>query len=301
MLGPVLMGALICALWVDHLLDHAAMPGWFATIWSVLTGADAPATMPPGLALLALGLVICPMAAREFAAICRAGHVEVRDWWLAFAAVSGLLMFAIVPVQAPAVSSASIVATGATIVLVGSILLHTRHKQTHGATAAAGAALFSFIYLGLMFGFVLALRREQSAWVVLGVLMVTKSCDIGAFFTGKAIGKHKLIPWLSPGKTWEGLVGGVVTAALTAVGLVALARATGLQSGVIELAWWQAAGAGVAFAVTGQAGDLFASVLKRDAGLKDSGRSLPGFGGVLDVVDSVLLVAPVAYWAIGRL
>ncbi|MHC4589988.1 MAG: phosphatidate cytidylyltransferase, partial [Planctomycetota bacterium] len=114
----------------------------------------------------------------------------------------------------------------------------------------------------------LALRRSHSAWIVVGVVVATKACDTGAYFTGRAVGRHKLIPWLSPGKTWEGLIGGVALA--TAVGL-ALAAASRL-------------------------GDLAVSLFKRGAGMKDSSTMLPGLGGVLDVLDSPLMVAPVAYW-----
>jgi phosphatidate cytidylyltransferase len=171
--------------------------------------------------------------------------------------------------------------------------------------AASGAAAFAFIYLGLLAGFLLALRRDQSAWAILGVLLIIKSCDIGAYFTGRAIGRHKLIPWLSPGKTWEGLLGGAALSAAVGVGVAWVARSLELPEHARPLAFSQmsfglAALIGVAFGLVGQAGDLFESVLKRDAGMKDSGRSLPGFGGVLDVADSVLLVAPIAYWVLSR-
>ena len=144
-----------------------------------------------------------------------------------------------------------------------------------------------------MFGFLLAIRRHHEVWTVLWVLMVTKSCDIGAYFTGRAIGRHKLIPWLSPGKTWEGLLGGIVVASLVGAGGAWL-----LQQGRIEPApgVWLGALAGLLFANVGQAGDLMASMLKRDAGVKDSGNTLPGMGGLIDVLDSPLLVFPAAYW-----
>jgi phosphatidate cytidylyltransferase len=162
--------------------------------------------------------------------------------------------------------------------------------------------VFAFIYLGLMFGFVMALRREHSAWVVLGVLVVTKACDIGAYTTGKLIGKHKLIPWVSPGKTWEGLAGGLAFSAGAAMLGLWLAHRAGADprfGGLQRMSFPVAAATGVVFGLTGQAGDLLASVLKRDAKLKDSG-SIPGFGGILDLVDSVLLVAPVAFWLLKR-
>jgi phosphatidate cytidylyltransferase len=179
-------------------------------------------------------------------------------------------------------------------VLVASLVYYSRRKSVEGIVASAGGTLLSFVYLGVLFGFFVFIRREHSAWVVLWVLLVTKSCDIGAFFTGRSIGRHKLIPWVSPGKTWEGLIGGVITsAAVAAVGMVAL------QAWVDESSLpgpWLAAVAGATFGLIGQAGDLVASLFKRDAGIKDASSILPGFGGVMDVVDSPLLVAPAAYW-----
>ena len=287
--------ALVGALWVDDLLSRSATPDW---LHGLLPSAGA--TLPPGLAILVLGMLIVPLAARELGAIFRAGGVKASRRWMAIAATAGLLVSSALPSRIDAVHAVALVATIGAALLVGSLLWHIREKNLQGATAAAGATMLAFVYLGLMFGFVLAMRREHSAWVVLGVLAVTKSCDIGAFFTGKAIGRHKLIPWLSPGKTWEGLVGGMAFAGASAAGGAALAREFLPGSVVAGLSYAHAAGIGVAFAAVGQAGDLLVSVLKRDAGLKDSGQTLPGFGGVLDVLDSVLLVAPVAFWTLTK-
>jgi phosphatidate cytidylyltransferase len=145
-----------------------------------------------------------------------------------------------------------------------------------------------------MIGFLLALRREHSAWWIVGILLTTKACDTGAYFTGRAIGRHKMIPWLSPGKTWEGLAGGIAFAALVG-GLLALASLSWLGSSD-QVPIWLGVTCGVVFAIVGQFGDLTMSLLKRGAGLKDSSHVLPGLGGVLDVIDSPLMVAPVAFW-----
>jgi len=160
---------------------------------------------------------------------------------------------------------------------------------------AAGGTLLAYVYLGLMLGFIVAIRREHSGWLLLWVLVATKSCDIGAYFAGRAFGRHKLIVWLSPGKTWEGLAGGVAVSSLVGgLGVYAL-RAIDPET-LIGPAF--GALAGCVFGLVGQMGDLIASLFKRDAGIKDAGAVLPGFGGVLDVLDSPLLVLPVAYWLI---
>jgi phosphatidate cytidylyltransferase len=176
---------------------------------------------------------------------------------------------------------------------ITALLIFSRDRTVQGVLAAAGAVIFSMVYLGLMLGFLLALRRWHSAWWIIGVVLTTKSSDIGAFFTGKAIGRHKLIVWLSPGKTWEGLCGGAVLATLVGLGLAA---ASGLLAPADHIPLWLGAVCGTLFALVGQFGDLTMSLFKRGAGLKDSSSLVPGMGGVLDVLDSPLMVAPLAYW-----
>src|SRR5690606_1999050 len=110
---------------------------------------------------------------------------------------------------------------------------------------------------------------------------------IGAYFGGRRFGKHKLIYWLSPGKTWEGFICGVLTA-----GVVGAACAPFI---VYNFPWWKGVIFGILIGGIGQLGDLLESLMKRDADVKDSGSLIPGFGGVLDVIDSPLLAAPFAY------
>jgi len=173
-------------------------------------------------------------------------------------------------------------------------------KQTSGATAAIGASMLMIVYLGLLPQFLLRLRMwapSGAAWLLLYAIVVIKVCDIGAFFTGRSLGKHKLIEWLSPKKTIEGLAGGIAASVLTAVGLAAAFKAWGPirlhaafpTSGVAAIY-------GALSAVIGQTGDLVESLFKRDAATKDSANAIPAFGGVLDVLDSLLLTAPLAYW-----
>ena len=126
-------------------------------------------------------------------------------------------------------------------------------------------------------------------------MLVIKSCDVGAYFTGRWLGRHKLILWLSPGKTKEGLAGGMLLAAALAAGLW-WATGAGLGDSTLPAApLWAVALGGAGLGLVGQVGDLFASALKRAAGVKDYARSIPGFGGVMDVGDSVLLAGPVVF------
>jgi phosphatidate cytidylyltransferase len=117
-------------------------------------------------------------------------------------------------------------------------------------------------------------------------IFVPKSCDIGAYFTGRAIGRHKMTPTLSPKKTWEGAAGGLVTAVLAALGINAINPL---------LTWPSAIGFGIVVGITGMVGDLMESLIKRDCEKKDASDLVPGFGGVLDVVDAILFAAPVSY------
>jgi phosphatidate cytidylyltransferase len=286
-LGILLIATLVGLLWLDERLAGTALP-------PSVTRALGLSVLPPGSIIFAVMLPIAFMAARELARIMREKGILAQTGVTCAAAILGLIASATVPQRFTGDTGASIVSAAAILTLLGSLAYYSRHQNTQGVVAAAGGALLSFTYLGLMFGCVLAIRRDHSAWVLLWILMVTKACDTGAYFTGRAIGRHKLIPWLSPGKTWEGLGGGVVLAAAVAAGGVyALER---LIPGEPLPSPAGAAVAGAFAAVIGQLGDLIMSLFKRDAGRKDSGHSIPGFGGVLDVLDSPLLVMPFAVW-----
>lgn len=126
-------------------------------------------------------------------------------------------------------------------------------------------------------------------WVALAFL-ATFATDTGAYAVGRAIGRRKLAPSISPGKTWEGAIGGLLGAAGATVALVHLLD--GIESRV-----WPALALGLAIGVAAQAGDLLESKLKRVAGAKDSGRLIPGHGGLLDRLDSLVPVFPLVYYA----
>lgn len=140
------------------------------------------------------------------------------------------------------------------------------------------------VYVGLPILSLLLLRHQHEGFVwTLWALALVWATDIGAYFTGRAIGGPRLAPRLSPSKTWAGLAGGVVLAGVLGAALHGYA---GLP--------WRMTLATPLLAVLAQGGDLYESSLKRHAGVKDSGRLLPGHGGVLDRLDGVVPVAPVA-------
>jgi phosphatidate cytidylyltransferase len=289
--GPILVALLLMVIVLDDWLDGVQLSGFWQQVFN-----NKP-NLPRGLALFSFALLVAaPLGARELSAIFRAQGIATRRTLTTVAAMLGLFLSYAIPMSTDAITAIAIVSSGMILVFVAAMLTFSQNKNVQGVVAAAGAVMFAMVYLGLMMGFLLAMRRSHSAWWIVGVILTTKACDSGAYFTGKAIGRHKLIVWLSPGKTWEGLAGGVMAAMLCGAMLALLSQQFLTQPDHIP--WWLGVAWGLVFALAGQFGDLMKSLLKRGAGIKDSSSLLPGLGGVLDVLDSPLMVAPVAYWLI---
>ena len=176
-----------------------------------------------------------------------------------------------------------------------------RFDKPGGHAAGLAAECFAVLYLGGLLAVTAQLRwvgGGSAGYLAIGSLIAAAKCgDTGAYLTGRALGRRKLIPRVSPGKTWAGAAGALVWAAAGATLWLWLA---GPAFGRGEADWVRAATFGAAVGLAGLFGDLVESVLKRDAGVKDAGALLPGMGGVLDVLDSLLLAGPVAalLWAV---
>lgn len=166
--------------------------------------------------------------------------------------------------------------------------------ETAGFLRAAGT-----LHWGLMMtvfnlshmAYLLALPEARNpagggAGLVLFLMFLTQFNDVAQYVWGKTLGRHKIIPKVSPKKTWEGFLGGVATTTLLAWGLAPL---------LTPLAGWQAPVAGLLIGVSGYLGDVTISALKRDLGIKDSGSLIPGHGGILDRVDSLTFTAPLFF------
>jgi phosphatidate cytidylyltransferase len=132
---------------------------------------------------------------------------------------------------------------------------------------------------------ILALPSQGLRLLIL-FLLVAAGDDIAAYFVGTAFGRHKMAPSISPAKSWEGLAGGVAGALIVAVILIPLGT---------DLGPWEALGVGAIVAVLAPLGDLVESLVKRELGIKDSGRMLPGHGGMLDRLDAILFCAPAVF------
>ncbi len=155
------------------------------------------------------------------------------------------------------------------------------------------------VYLIVSFSSLIFLRYgfAHGAWLVLSLAICVWSSDIGAYFFGKFIGGPKLMPNISPNKTWAGLIGAMVSCALSLVVMLKLGE---YLAGTIETDLGLTMASipflilsGCVFGATGQAGDLFISLFKRHVKIKDTGNIIPGHGGILDRIDSLLLVSPV--------
>ncbi|MFA5250958.1 MAG: CDP-archaeol synthase [Phycisphaerae bacterium] len=170
--------------------------------------------------------------------------------------------------------------------LLGLLLYQYFRCGTSEVLANCGVSYFSIIYLGLLGSFALGIRIDFGPWALLMYIFVIKSADIGAYSIGSIFGRHKFSPVISPGKTWEGMAGAVAAAIIVAILFAVICDI---------MAWWLAVIFGFCFAFIGQMGDLAESMIKRDAKLKDSASMVPGFGGLLDILDSLLPAAPLAY------
>jgi phosphatidate cytidylyltransferase len=171
----------------------------------------------------------------------------------------------------------------------------------HKTFTEVAVTTLGFVYVVVMFSFVSRLlflpQLDESvpgAWLIIWLVLVTKFTDMGAYVTGSLIGKHKMIPHISPGKTWQGFAGGIGFALLAGCGLFAL-----MPERLAILGGWNwVIGLSVLLSLLAVVGDLAESVLKRSMGVKDSGNTLPGIGGALDLIDSLCYTAPVLYFVL---
>ncbi|MCD0448422.1 phosphatidate cytidylyltransferase [Actinocorallia sp. API 0066] len=149
------------------------------------------------------------------------------------------------------------------------------------------AAVFTMVYLPFLVGFaLLMLAHPDGPDRITVFIAVTVASDIGGFFVGAYLGKHKIAPLISPKKTWEGFAGSAFTCMLVGA-LLLMWRLDGH--------WWQGVILGACVVLTATLGDLVESMIKRDLGIKDLGTLLPGHGGVMDRLDSLLVTVPVAW------
>lgn len=242
------------------------------------------------------------------------GMLWLGGWWLftllAVAACVGVHEFVTTarPMRplAPAVYGGVLLAlvgarTGGIVWLLGGFLatfalgfvLHALSSTRAPTTAAVGSTILGSAWIGLGLGFLLLLREmhDHGRLIAFAVVLAAWAAATFAYFGGRLVGRHKLAPRLSPGKSWEGLLIGAVACVFVAFIALYKTRHT-------YLSVWQAVLLGVVLVVAEVMGDLFESALKRDLEVKDTGRLLGGHGGMLDRIDGLLFAAPAAYFLV---
>lgn len=177
------------------------------------------------------------------------------------------------------------------LVLIGAF----SYELLYGANIPRFAfSLMAFLYVPFMLGYLVLLRYTPDAvqgfWTLLLPLFASFSTDVGAYFVGKRFGKHKLAPSISPGKTVEGSIGGI------AAGFIGLLLVAAVANAAVPFRWVELLAVSLLLSLAAQLGDLTESMLKRYCGVKDSGSFLPGHGGLLDRMDSLLFSVPLTYF-----
>jgi phosphatidate cytidylyltransferase len=290
-LGTLLVAALVALGWADY---DADIPGiWLApvllvfgvlAIQELLQFADAAGMHPSA-----------------WAAKCGTLLVLVSPWMGWFCMLENPSSYESHPLAAMALCWTVGAVPAAVLLVFLAEIIH--YREPGGVVANIAAAIFMVIYVGLMLSFAVQLRLDFGIGALASLIIVVKMCDTGAYFVGRLIGRHKLAPRVSPGKTIEGSIGGLVVAVLASYAtfswLVPITTPRYLDLPIAAPGGWLIFG--LLVGVAGMIGDLAESLLKREVGKKDSSTWMPGFGGVLDMLDSVLLAAPVAYlcWALG--
>ena len=290
-LGVLIVAILVGLAWLDHLAEVR------------LSAALA------GICLLPVALVFAVAASREILQLAAGGGMRPVPWAVyggnVLLVVSGWLpqLYTVWRGHiggAEAVSPAARAAWPLAALAVGVMLVFAgemrRYRNPGGVTVNLAAAVFALVYVGVMLGFVIQLRMAWGVGALASLVIVVKLGDTGAYTAGRLIGRHRMAPVLSPGKTVEGAIGGLAFACLGSWATFRLLLPRLMEEGAGPGAWWHWLLFSLLAGTAGMLGDLAESLLKRDAGRKDSSDWLPGFGGVLDLLDSILLAAPVAWF-----
>lgn len=256
---------------------------------------------------LVVMLVIAILGLEEFYELIeKAGYACFRGWGIAggvtlMASTFLYVQGGIIPYQKP--GKANDFETGILILFVlGLCFRQFMAKRGGSGLLRISTTLFGLMYVPWLLNFIQKLHffpdimvdgrtvKVDGNFYVLYFILVTKFSDLGAYCVGSLIGKHKMIPRISPNKTWEGFGGAVVISALVSVVFVLLAKrhlpGMNMMHAIIL---------GALLSVTAVIGDLIESIFKREAKVKDSGRWFPGIGGILDLMDSLLFNAPLMY------
>jgi phosphatidate cytidylyltransferase len=288
----LIVGTILAALAGGMLLIDERFAPWYPFLFATITFLSAAGTVELWK--------LMPPERRPFLWVVLPGVLLVvaANWWpLVFPHPMGNML----PRPKPLLGAAT--SAFAMVVLSAFLAEMATFTEPGRSVERIAVAVWVVAYLGLLPSYLVQLRMSQlpGAHPRLGTLalalaiFVPKGCDIGAYFTGRFLGRHKMTPVLSPKKTWEGAVGGLLTAVLVSFTIDPREADR----------WWVIGDTittilfGLSVGLAGLLGDLAESLVKRDCLQKDASQTVPGFGGVLDVVDAVIFAAPVTYWWLG--
>jgi phosphatidate cytidylyltransferase len=258
-------------------------------------GRNLPAALGVGLGLAVL-VVASLFVRKEGFLVLATAAICVGVWELRDAVAQGRIHVPLVPSLAGALAMMTAAYVGGGQALTVSfgltcvaVLLWRAVDGLQDAVRDIAGGIFVAAYVPFLASFsILMLAAPDGAWRVFVFILVTVCSDVGGYAVGVVAGRHPMAPSVSPKKSWEGFVGSVAACVLGGALSVSLA---------LHGPWWAGALVGIAAAVTATVGDLTESTVKRDLGIKDMGSILPGHGGLMDRLDSLLLVAPVV-WAL---
>ena len=246
---------------------------------SLLTLIFGSITLEPKL-FLALICIVIMLGVRELTHAYRAGGIELPDLPIMAAALVILLASWFGGTEGLAVS------TGLIIPILMFLLLLISQKDF---IKRSTSAVFAVFYLAVLGGFILLVANDPDGGKRILALVILIACnDTFAYFAGVLFGKHKMAPSISPKKSWEGLIGGLIASVIGGGLVFHLAFETG---------WYVGSAIGVMTVVTATCGDLIESAIKRDLAIKDMSNLLPGHGGIMDRLDSALFTAPAVWFA----
>ena len=234
---------------------------------------------PPLFAIFAWIAIL--LAGRELTKAYKAGGIE-----LPVNAISIAITLLLAAAWFGRVSGLAV----AIAIAIPCVLVYMLLRDPKDFVRKSTAAAFAIFYLAFLGGFILLLAHDKEGLARIFTLVVLVSCnDTFAYIFGVLIGKHPLAPAISPKKTWEGLVGSIIA---TTIGSALVFQFA------LDHTWWIGAGIGLVAVVTSTCGDLIESAVKRDLAIKDMGTILPGHGGILDRIDSVLFTGPAVWFAL---
>jgi phosphatidate cytidylyltransferase len=278
---------------------------FFIAVLALLFWFDIDADYP-GILLFPLAILITPLAASEFIRLATFEQQQPAAWVVYVGSLLVVFATGIPHFWQNGLHNCPVGNLGwpllaftfaVILAIVGEAL---RYASGRAATINFGLSIYGIFYIGVLMSFIVQLRfvggPEFKGLPLIAMLIVVKLCDIGAYTTGRVVGKHQLAPRISPGKTIEGVVGGLAFAIVGSYFALSILPQW-ISTPVPPLPWWAVIGYGLLVGGTGILGDLLESLLKRTAGRKDSSSWMPGFGGVLDLIDSPLLAGPIAYFA----